>query len=651
MRAPYLDDGDVRLYLGDCIKVMGEMPAESVHAIVCDPPYALPGGFMGKEWDRYAPPQFAAWCETWAREALRVLKPGGHLLAFGGTRTFHRLTCGIEDAGFEVRDCLSWLYGSGFPKSLDVSKAIDKARDDRADVLRVTAEVRRLRDAAGLTNRDLDELFGFAGMAGHWTSTASQPAVPTVEQWGVIRDVLNPPEWLEREVWRLNGRKARPITGKHDAPAHAQQWKANYGLPADLTPKEQRDVPATDAAREWQGWGTALKPGYEPAVVARKPHTPQTELAAEAARAQEELCAVASYAETVTSWSELLRTSGFWSTASSLLACLADLSERASTFTTETASSLTTDLAIWRSSLSPITRACITRDPTPPHGASSAAGIAAALSASVLLKCERLTATTAGETAIARPALPGLTQASALDNPSPAWEPCVVARKPLAGTVAANVQQHGTGALNIDGCRIGTVFGVDDSQLRTMRRAKRESGDGWGMSTVAGDEPQVVNPAGRWPANVALDDNAAAMLDAQSGERPSGSRSAGEYGGIGSGPLYGEGGTAALSAIDANTGGASRFYYTAKASRADRTTGGVANNTHPTVKPTDLMRWLVRMVTPPGGVVLDPFAGSGSTLVAARAEGFRAIGIEREDEYAEIIAQRLSQLSLFSEAP
>jgi hypothetical protein len=602
---------------------------------------------------------FAAWCETWAREALRVLKPGGHLLAFGGTRTFHRLTCGIEDAGFEVRDCLSWLYGSGFPKSLDVSKAIDKARDDRADVLRVTAEVRRLRDAAGLTNRDLDELFGFAGMAGHWTSTASQPAVPTVEQWGVIRDVLNPPEWLEREVWRLNGRKgepgeawkARPITGKHDAPAHAQQWKANYGLPADLTPKEQRDVPATDAAREWQGWGTALKPGYEPAVVARKPHTPQTELAAEAARAQEELCAVASYAETVTSWSELLRTSGFWSTASSLLACLADLSERASTFTTETASSLTTDLAIWRSSLSPITRACITRDPTPPHGASSAAGIAAALSASVLLKCERLTATTAGETAIARPALPGLTQASALDNPSPAWEPCVVARKPLAGTVAANVQQHGTGALNIDGCRIGTVFGVDDSQLRTMRRAKRESGDGWGMSTVAGDEPQVVNPAGRWPANVALDDNAAAMLDAQSGERPSGSRSAGEYGGIGSGPLYGEGGTAALSAIDANTGGASRFYYTAKASRADRTTGGVANNTHPTVKPTDLMRWLVRMVTPPGGVVLDPFAGSGSTLVAARAEGFRAIGIEREDEYAEIIAQRLSQLSLFSEAP
>lgn len=139
------------------------------------------------------------------------------------------------------------------------------------------------------------------------------------------------------------------------------------------------------------------------------------------------------------------------------------------------------------------------------------------------------------------------------------------------------------------------------------------------------------------------------MLDAASGERPSGSRAAGEYGGIGSGPLYGDGGSTALGAIDANTGGASRFFYTAKASRADRNTSG-ANNTHPTVKPTDLMRWLVRLVTPPGGVVLDPFAGSGSTLIAARAEGFRAIGIEREDEYAEIIAQRLSQLSLFSEA-
>lgn len=423
MKAPYLDDGDVRLYLGDCIEVMAAMPAESVDAVVCDPPYGL--AFMGKAWDRYAPSQFAAWCETWAREALRVLKPGGHLLAFGGTRTFHRLTCGIEDAGLEVRDCLSWLYGSGFPKSLDVGKAIDKAAGAEREVVG--------------TRRG----FGETGC-----------------------------QYLNRgEPCRGHGDE-RSLSG--------------------VTVHALATAPATDAAREWQGWGTALKP---------------------------------------------------------------------------------------------------------------------------------------------------------------AWEPCVVARKPLAGTVAANVQAHGTGALNIDGCRIlhgGNIANANGGGRGAGYEAHsgkpgRKYGDGLG-GVVA--EPHT---GGRWPANVALDEAAAAMLDAQSGERPSGARCGGEYGGIGAGALYGDGGTATLSAIDANTGGASRFYYTAKASRADRNTSG-ATNTHPTVKPTDLMRWLVRLVTPPGGVVLDPFAGSGSTLVAARAEGFRAIGIEREAEYAQIIADRLSQLSLFAEA-
>jgi DNA modification methylase len=140
---------------------------------------------------------------------------------------------------------------------------------------------------------------------------------------------------------------------------------------------------------------------------------------------------------------------------------------------------------------------------------------------------------------------------------------------------------------------------------------------------------------------------AAALLDAQSGERPSGSRAEGVMRGL-TGAVYGDGGEFHSPAIDANSGGASRFFYTSKSSRADRNTSG-ADNTHPTVKPTDLMRWLVRLVTPPGGLVLDPFAGSGSTLVAARAEGFRAIGIEREQEYADICVRRLSQLSLLSE--
>jgi site-specific DNA-methyltransferase (adenine-specific) len=475
MRAPYLDDGDVRLYLGDCIEVMAEMDAESVDAVVTDPPYGI--GFMGKAWDAAAITErverdnasretlgpdspsrpgrknprsssaygnraiaagpvrdhtltrarsgsmhageydlsltanaaFAAWCETWAREALRVLKPGGHLLAFGGTRTFHRLTCGIEDAGFEVRDCLSWLYGSGFPKSLDVSKAIDKAAGAEREV---------------------------------------------VGEYAVTRN-LSSGSWAE-----LHG-------------------KPNGATTVNLT------TPATDAAREWQGWGTALKPG---------------------------------------------------------------------------------------------------------------------------------------------------------------WEPCVVARKPLAGTVAENVQQHGTGALNIDGCRIGTDGGT------TKGNPPKGDSNGIYGDGINGACDIVPLNAGRWPANMAFDEEAAAMLDAQSGERTSQPfRSASSTG------AKAERQNVSFAEQDysgrgyADTGGASRFFYTAKASRSDRSTNG-ANNTHPTVKPTDLMRWLVRLVTPPGGVVLDPFAGSGTTLVAARAEGFRCIGIEREEEYAEIVAARLSQLSLFSEA-
>src|SRR5712664_47935 len=121
-------------YLGDCLKVMADMKPDSADAIVTDPPYAL--SFMGKDWDSFGNGKgYQAWCEDWARECLRVLKPGGHMLAFGGTRTYHRLACAVEDAGFEIRDSLHWIYGSGFPKSLDVSKAIDKAAGAEREVI------------------------------------------------------------------------------------------------------------------------------------------------------------------------------------------------------------------------------------------------------------------------------------------------------------------------------------------------------------------------------------------------------------------------------------------------------------------------------------------------------------------------------------
>ena len=357
--------------LGDCRERMAEMPDASVDSIVTDPPYGL--SFMGKGWDHGVPG-----VEFWT-EALRVAKPGAHLLAFGGTRTFHRLAVAIEDAGWEIRDCVMWVYGSGFPKSHDVSKAMDK---------------------------DM----------GHWRGKAME----TISQ---------------------NGAMSGP----------------NYAR----TPKGD---PITDAAKQWQGWGTALKP---------------------------------------------------------------------------------------------------------------------------------------------------------------AWEPVIVARKPLADTVAANVLEHGTGAINVDGCRVegavpkttqgqaasaGTIYGIFQHELRDF-------------------EP---NPAGRWPANL-IHDGSDEVAD----------------------PL----------------GDAARFFYCAKASKADRDEGldalpvrraGALNmrtdghahannqqtqprrNVHPTVKPTDLMRYLCRLVTPPDGLVLDPFCGSGSTGKGALLEGFRFIGIEREEEYAEIARARIA---------
>jgi site-specific DNA-methyltransferase (adenine-specific) len=396
----------VDLRLGDCLEAMRVMPDASVDSIVTDPPYGL--SFMGKKWDYDVPSS-----EIWA-ECLRVLKPGGHLLAFAGTRTQHRMAVRIEDAGFEIRDMIAWVYGSGFPKSLDVSKAIDKAAGAEREVI-------------GDKMRP----------DGKTVLSARSAIDPAGEGWD--------------RPWR------------HD--------------PARTEAQGKLTAPATDAARQWQGWGTALKP---------------------------------------------------------------------------------------------------------------------------------------------------------------ALEPITVARKPLVGTVAANVLVHGTGALNIDGCRVGdfqntTPSGVD-------RRNAKLSEMGYRPGEYQMGEKVPDTPPGRWPANLIHD-----------GSEPA--------------DLLGE---------------AARFFYCAKASKSDRDEGlegfeakpansaygdglntatkvrteeqaesGVSRdlrrNSHPTVKPTELMRYLCRLVTPPGGVVLDPFMGSGSTGKAAVGEGFRFVGCEMSPEYMAIAKVRIQR--------
>ncbi len=362
-----------RFIQSDCLLALREMPDSSIDAIVTDPPYGL--SFMGAKWD-YDVPSVNVW-----RECLRVLKSGGHLLSFAGTRTQHRMAVAIEDAGFDIRDMIAWVYGSGFPKSLDVSKRID--------------------EAAG----------------------------------------------AERIITRSAAVAAR----------------ANGNTPFDMrssTERERRDIAATAAAAAWRGWGTALKP---------------------------------------------------------------------------------------------------------------------------------------------------------------ALEPITIARKPRAGTVAANVLAQGTGGLNIDGCRV-------PAEKLTGLGGGAAGGSTWNADNCGLAKSGSARPTeGRWPANIIHDGS---------------------------------------DEVSAAFGEPARFFYCAKASKRDRNegcesmplvaAGGMSgrndgsmgsvtynNNNHPTVKPTDLMRYLCRLVTPPGGIVLDPFMGSGSTGKAAVLEGFRFIRIEREYGYAQIAEARI----------
>jgi hypothetical protein len=456
-----------------------------------------------------------------------VLKPGGHVLAFAGSRTFDLMALSIRLAGFEIRDSVAWLYGSGFPKSLDVSKAIDKGQGENRDrQLQFTAWMR----STGLTSAKARDVLFEANLiteksnqASHYfaETMGSQPAIATADMFDALRPYLpEVPEEIERLVAERTGiewkdYKNREVIGSQTqgklavAPGQDNDRSA---IDLDIT------APATAEAQKWQGWGTALKPAFEPVVVARKP---------------------------------------------------------------------------------------------------------------------------------------------------------------LIGTVAENVLAYGTGGLNIDGTRIGTEDNLNGgAYAQKGNRLVSQSlttGSGMNMPGATVGKP-FKQPQGRWPSNVMLDEFTAGLVDEQSGvsKSPAGvqkyvraetsswqdSKGMHTAGREWEGVNYGD------------TGGASRFFYIAKASKRDRNEGldelpevrhsdrekddGIGGdnprkrsndarqNFHPTVKPTDLMRQLVRLVTPPGGVVLDPFTGSGSTGKAAILEGFDFIGVELIDEYLPIIEGRLS---------
>jgi site-specific DNA-methyltransferase (adenine-specific) len=441
------------VFHGSNLDVLPTLPDNSVDAIVTDPPYEL--GFMGKSWDSSG---IAYSVELW-QECLRVLKPGGHLLAFGGSRTWHRIAVAIEDAGFDVRDSIAWLYGSGFPKSYNIAKGIE-------------------------------------GQLVHGSASWNK--------WHKLNGTLS----------EATGQGANGLVKSNAAQGNRPTEYASHGS-LELEP-------TTDEAKKWQGWGTALKP---------------------------------------------------------------------------------------------------------------------------------------------------------------AFEPIVVARKPLVGTVAANVLLWGVGGLNIDGSRIGTGTGETKTVEYPDIRGGNYGQDGEAYADRATVKREVKDQ-GRWPANIILDEHTAGLLDQQSGVSTSLSHNRPQATKWGFGVHqdnskqydYETGQTGY-----GDTGGASRFFYVAKASKKDRnegledlpeiqTTGGggltaelnedgflrtdsaggkfgsvkaAKQNFHPTVKPTALMEYLVKLVTPPGGTVLDPFTGSGSTGKAALLNGFKFIGIELTADYLPIIEGRL----------
>jgi SAM-dependent methyltransferase len=450
----------IELLHGDCLERLRELPDSSVDACVTDPPYGL--SFMGKAWDYDVPG-----AEVW-REVLRVLKPGGHLLAFAGTRTQHRMAVQIEDAGFEIRDMIAWVYGSGFPKSLDVSKAIDK-RKDWTLVERLAGEIRRARTEAGLSLAEIGEatMAATAGAYGKWYHRGGHMffetgrSLPSRPEWDQLRHVLP----IALEFAAVYEEAEREVVG---------QRTTGIGTGGGSTPIMQdgsRDItaPATPEAQQWNGWGTALKP---------------------------------------------------------------------------------------------------------------------------------------------------------------ALEPITVARKPFKGNVAANVLEHGTGAINIDGCRVPGSY-------ETRNRQNDGGNSMFGMGAGGG---AFVPAEGRWPANL-IHDGSEEVTELFPYQRNGGANLAPtQKAGTATNIMSGTGMSQPTNAAYAgDSGSAARFFYCAKASKADRG----AENVHPTVKPTELMRYLCRLVTPPGGVVLDPFMGSGSTGKAAALEGFRFIGIEREAEYLEIARGRI----------
>lgn len=549
-----------RVIPGDCIASMAAMPPNSVHSVVTDPPYHLtsitkrlgkPGsapivhgrdgahariaaGFMGKQWDGG---DIAFRVETW-QAVWRVLKPGGALVAFGGTRTFHRMAVAIEDAGFEIRDTLMWLYGSGFPKS---------------------------HNQHGEWNG-----WGTGLKPAHEMIALAYKTVNRDDEWFTLGHII-------RDLWET-------------------LWLT---LPANAAAEHSTLSPAAC--------------GAEMSVSAQWS-------ADHARNIREDLCGQMDMSQFVSATISALSIVSSWN------AILAELSTHENTSTTAMGSRTIIDLKILKSLALRITPESILNLEIHRAGQSSDADGATRAFSEMLKRLLGILELSALESAIATAQHPYREKTDVLN------EPIILARKPLAATVAVNLSLHRCGALNVDGCRVRTDERWTRQGNETGGKTLNAFGDGINNSGRSGS-----HAAGRWPANV-LHDGSPEVLAAFEMFHDTGAAAPVKGSEVSATVKNAYNGRARVPGkFHGDTGSVARFYYAAKATKADR-----QGSKHPTVKPMRLMRWLVRLVTPPGGVVLDPFAGSGSTLQAAVEEGFSAIGCEREPEYVADCERRLA---------
>lgn len=265
---PYHHDEQTMLLLGDALRELRTLPDDSVDAVITDPPYEI--GYGGHTWDSTG---IAYSVPLWT-ECLRILKPGGHLLAFGAARTYHRMVCAAEDAGFRVIDQLDWIYTHGKPKGTDLARAIDRRRDDREQVLQVTAWLKNATTAAGWTTSQLNTLFGFrGGMAGHWVTQGVAAAVPTRDQWTHLTAALDLDDTeirpLVEELWRRKGTVGDAYHRReviNERATSTTRTDATRGYSGHRIKARA----ASDEARRWEGWNTTLKPAHDPILLGRK---------------------------------------------------------------------------------------------------------------------------------------------------------------------------------------------------------------------------------------------------------------------------------------------------------------------------------------------------------------------------------------------